>query len=156
MRERKEAMWKYPFILMAVLLLASNAPAATIYIWTDADGVKHFSDQPPPQGTEDYDVAQGVIDPSGTEQRDGFKQMMKEVEQESMQADQEREAKKAAQAATEKEKKADEQQARIHAERDKLQKKIDALNNRALSTTFTEGMRQNQIDAILKEMEKIE
>lgn len=148
-------MWRYIFIGMAILLLASNAPAATIYIWTDADGVKHFSDQPPPEGTEDYDVAQGVIDRSGSDQREGFKQMMQEVEQDNQQADQEREVKKAEQAAAEKEKKAAEEQARIQAERDLLQKEIDALNNRALSTTFTEGMRQNQIDAIRKEMEKI-
>ena len=149
-------MWKYLFILTAVFLLASNAPAATIYIWTDADGVKHFSDQPPPEGIEDYDVTQGEINRSDSEQREGFKQMMQEVEQDNQQADQEREAKKAGQAAAEQEKKADEQQARVQAERDRLQKKIDALNNRALSTTFTEGMRQNQIDAIMKEMEKIE
>lgn len=148
-------MWRYFFILMAVLLLAANAPAATIYIWTDADGVKHFSDQPPPEGTDNYDVAQGVIDRSGDDQREGFKQMMQEVDQENRRADQARESKKAEQAAAEKEKKADEQQARIQAERDRLQKKIDALNKRALSPTFTEGMRQSQIEAILKEMEKI-
>jgi hypothetical protein len=148
-------MWRYLFIVMAVLLLASNTPAATIYIWTDADGIRHFSDQPPPEGIENYDVAQGVIDRSGSDQREGFKQMMEEVEQQNQQADQEREAKKAEQAAAEKEKKADEQQARIQTERDRLQKEIDALNNRALSPTFTEGMRQNQIEAIRKEMAKI-
>jgi len=148
-------MWKYLFLLMAVLLLVSNAPAATIYIWTDADGVKHFSDQPPPAGTENYDVAQGVIDSSGSDQREGFKQMMQEVEQDNQQADQEREVKKAEQAAAEKEKKLTEEQKRKEAELYRLQQKIDALNNRALSPTFTQGMRQAQIEEILKEMEKI-
>lgn len=148
-------MWRYFFILMAVLLLSANAPADNIYIWTDADGVKHFSDQPPPEGTGEYDVSQGVINSSDSETREGYKEMMKEVDQENQQADQKSTAKKAAQAAAEKEKKMDEDQARIQAERDQLQKQIDALNNRALSTTFTEGMRQNQIDAIRKEMEQI-
>lgn len=149
-------MWRYLLVLMAVLLLASHTPAGTIYIWTDADGVKHFSDTPPPQGVEDYDTAQGVIGDSGSDQREGFQQMMKEVEQENIQADQEKGTRKAAQAAAEKEQEAAEQQKRIQAERDRLQKKIDELNNRALSPTFSEGMRQAQIDAILKEMENIE
>lgn len=148
-------MWKYLFLFLAVFLLVSHAPAGTIYIWTDANGVKHFSDQAPPKGIQNYDTVQGEIDRSGSEQREGFKQMMEEVEQENLQADQEREAKKAAKAAAEKEKKAAEEQNRIQAERERLQKKIDELNNRALSPTFTEGMRQAQIAAIRKEMEKI-
>jgi len=148
-------MINYLVALISVFFLVSTAPAGTIYIWTDAQGVKHYADQPPPEGVKDYDVAQGVINRSDSENREGFKQMMQEIEQENLKTDQEREAQKAAREAAEAEKKAAAENARIEAEQARLQEKIDALNNRALSPTFTEGMRRAQIEAIQKEMDNL-
>ena len=42
---------RYPLILMLVACLpAMNLPAAEIYTWTDADGLLHITDLPPPPG----------------------------------------------------------------------------------------------------------
>jgi len=42
------------FVLLAGLVLASatHAQASRVYQWKDAQGVTHFSDQPPPAGAE--------------------------------------------------------------------------------------------------------
>ena len=42
---------KRPWLLL-VLLAALPAGAAEMYTWTDANGVKHFSDSPPPAGAK--------------------------------------------------------------------------------------------------------
>jgi hypothetical protein len=40
---------KSPLLLLVLLAASAAAPAATqVYSWTDANGVKHFSDSPPP------------------------------------------------------------------------------------------------------------
>ena len=44
---------KLPWLVLAMLLLAfSSAKAADMYSWTDAQGVKHFSDSPPPHSVK--------------------------------------------------------------------------------------------------------
>ncbi|HNR90902.1 MAG TPA: DUF4124 domain-containing protein [Dokdonella sp.] len=44
-----------PSISVLVLLLAVAGPLAAqqVYTWTDANGVKHFSDEPPPPNVKD-------------------------------------------------------------------------------------------------------
>ena len=39
---------KQSWLLLAVLVVAFPAAATEMYSWTDAHGVKHFSDSPPP------------------------------------------------------------------------------------------------------------
>ena len=39
---------KHPWLLSALLAAALPLSAAEMYSWTDANGVKHFSDSPPP------------------------------------------------------------------------------------------------------------
>jgi hypothetical protein len=37
----------------------ANAPAVNIYSWTDAEGLIHFSDKPPPAGAKEVHKTQG-------------------------------------------------------------------------------------------------
>ena len=36
-------------LVVFILLLAPSTVSARIYIWTDAEGVKHYSQEPPPE-----------------------------------------------------------------------------------------------------------
>ncbi len=53
------------FVVMLVTLLAPALLAARIYVWTDAEGVKHYSQEPPPENATDVIVQDEVrYDPS--------------------------------------------------------------------------------------------
>ena len=41
-------MMKHTWLLLALLAVCLPAAATDMYSWTDANGVKHFSDSPPP------------------------------------------------------------------------------------------------------------
>ena len=61
---------KLPWLVLAMLLLAlSTATAADMYSWTDAHGVKHFSDSPPPKSVKAHKlkVRGGVTSSTSTE-----------------------------------------------------------------------------------------
>jgi hypothetical protein len=144
-----------PFaVILIVLLLAIPALGDTIYIWTDKNGVKRFSDQPPTD-VEKFETVDGAAANTEVENRQGLQQMFDQVERENREAEQRR-AEEAAAAKAEAERKAQAaREARIKAERDRLQQQIDALDNRALSSTFTQGMRDNQIKALRKQIDAV-
>jgi hypothetical protein len=140
--------------MLIVLLLTIPALGDTIYIWTDKDGIKRFSDQPPTD-VEKFETVDGAAANTEVENRQGLQQMFDQVERENREADQRR-AEKAAAAKAEAERKAQAaQEARIKAERDRLQQQINALNRRALSPTFTKGMRDNQIQELQKQIDAV-
>jgi chromosome segregation ATPase len=141
--------------LIVLLAVAASANGGTIYIWTDENGVKRFSDAPPPKGIENYETAVGSTSKPAEGQREGLTKMLEEQEQQSREEDAKKEAAEAAQAAEQKRKAQAEEKARIQPERDRLQKQINDLQNRALSPTFTEGMRQNQIEKIQKQIDAL-
>ena len=144
-------------IIAAALFLAVTAFADGVYVWTDDKGVQHFSDRPP-ENIENYEK---IEDPGsdiqvGGEARPAWQKMLKEVEDQNRQNDlrkaQEAEARREAEErAAQAEKKA-----RTDAERQRLQKQIDELNGRALSPTFTQGMRENLIKEIQKQIDALE
>ncbi len=52
-------------VVLATLLMPATLPAARIYIWTDAEGVKHFSQEPPPEDATEVMVKDEIrYDPS--------------------------------------------------------------------------------------------
>jgi clan AA aspartic protease (TIGR02281 family) len=54
-----------PVFVILVALLAPALLSARIYIWTDAEGVKHYSQEPPPENATDVMVQDEVrYDPS--------------------------------------------------------------------------------------------
>lgn len=142
-------------LLIALNMLTAPAIADTIYMWTDENGVKRFSDQPP-EGVETYETEESVPSTGDGETRDDFERMVEEVKRENRQADIRREKEAARQKAEEARKAKEKRDARIQAERDRLQEKIDELNNRALSPTFTQGMRDHQIQKIREQIDALE
>ncbi|NCT66826.1 MAG: DUF4124 domain-containing protein [Rhodanobacteraceae bacterium] len=62
---------KRPWLLLVLLAAAVPAAAAEMYTWTDANGVKHFSDSPPPTNTtkaQKLKVKGGVTTASAAEE----------------------------------------------------------------------------------------
>lgn len=146
--------------LTLVFLLLNMVTAGEIYIWTDADGVKRFSDHPPTNDSKKVEVIEGVQESDSENQqpgiRENYRRMIETVVTESHQNEVEKQRKEEADAAERTKKEEADKQSRADLERQRLQKQIDALNNRALSPGFTEGMRQNQIEAIQRAMDQID
>lgn len=143
--------------LVICLVLPAPLIADTIYIWTDKDGVKRFSNEQP-EGVEDYETVQSVESENDADNnaRPGLKKMVSDVEAQNRAAD-ERKANENARKQREKTaQESAEKEAANSAERARLQKKIDELNNRALGPTFTQGMRESQIKEIQKQIDALE
>ncbi len=52
-------------LVVFMLLMLPIEPSARIYIWTDAEGVKHYSQEPPPEGAAEVQVQDEMrYDPS--------------------------------------------------------------------------------------------
>lgn len=148
-------MKKMALALIMLLIAAASAYGGTIYIWTDENGVKRFSDAPPPKGIENYETAEGSTSKPAEGQREGLTKMLEEQKQQSQEEDAKKEAEEAAREAEQKRNAQAEKKAKTQPERDHLQKQINDLQNRALSPTFTEGMRQNQIEKIQKQIDAL-
>lgn len=148
-------------ILIVLILSAQSDCETKIYTWTDKNGVKQFSDQVPDE-VDTYelitsDPSQENSADSGSEKnaRPAYERMILDVQNENRrtdleneQAEKDRQKAKAQQAQMEKE-------AKQEAQRQQIQKKIDALNQRALSPTFSKGMRDSQIKTLQEQMEAI-
>ncbi len=139
---------------LIALLLPIPAFGDTIYIWTDKNGVKRFSDQPPTD-VEEFETVQGEKAGAENENREGLQEMFDQVAQENREADQLRAEKEAARKAEAERKAEAQKEAKIKAERDRLQQQIDELNKRALSPTFSQGMRDNLINELQKQIDAL-
>jgi len=52
-----------PLLIVVSLALPAGAAAETLYKWTDAEGITHYSDAPPPEGS-DVEARQIKVDPA--------------------------------------------------------------------------------------------
>jgi len=147
-------MRKITMVFVVLLMIASPAAAETIYIWTDENGVKRFSNQRP-EGVETYETEEGAASGAEGGERPEFDRMIEEVKQQNRQSDIEREEEAARRKAEAERKAKEEKEARIAAERARLQEQIDALNNRALSPTFSQGMRDHLIRQIQEKIDAL-
>lgn len=148
------------FIIIALFLTPSFADAETIYTWKGKDGVMKFSDEPPPEDVKDYKTLKTpdteAKDPASTGQRrSSFDQMVQQASKEA-DASNEQRIKEAAVKAQEKQRIEEEKQtAQRQAERKRLESEIEAIKRRAVSRTYPNGMKQAQIEALRKEIEKL-
>jgi predicted nucleic acid-binding Zn-ribbon protein len=147
-------------ILFTGLLSAATVSADTVYSWTDEQGVQRFSNDPPPEGIEFFKKFESPTPPQNRsaveERRSSYDQMVRKASEETLQLEQQREAEAAAQA-TEKKRMAEAQRKeKIQNERNRLDRQIEAIAKRALSPTYTQGMKQALINEIKKQIAALE
>lgn len=140
-----------------------NTYAQKIYTWTDSNGTLHFSNEPPPEGARNVKILESTpsadttgTEPSENENRQAYERMVEKAKTEARKLEKERKAKEAA-AEAEKQRRAKEaRNARVAAERAKLQKEIDAIQARGLSPTFSQGMKDNLTRKVQERIDKLE
>lgn len=146
------------FGVVLSVLLANVVAAGTIYRWTDVDGVQRYSNAHPPEGAENVttiDEVQGD-QTSGDQIRQEYDRMVEEASQEAdrhfeEQAERKSKARQAAQ-----QQKQENHTQQLEQKRQQLQKEIEAIQNRGLSRTFSEGQKEYLIKQIQDKIDQID
>jgi hypothetical protein len=143
---------------VGLCLLGQPVIADTIYTWTDADGVKRYSNSQPPDDAENVQTIQEIeYDQAGDDRtRQEFDRMVEDASQNADRHFEEQAQQEAQEAEAEQQQQQDAETQRIEAERAKLQKEIDDIEGRALGPTFTTGMKENQIRLIQEKIDQLE
>jgi len=141
-----------------ILLIANTAPAGTIYTWTDADGVKHYSNAQPPEDNENVQTIEEVpYDQAGAVRiRQEYDRMVEEASENADRHFDQQAREKARQQKERQQQQQEEKERRIGEQRAVLEKQIEAIGNRALSPTFTQGMRDNLIRQLQEKIDQLE
>lgn len=151
-------MCRILIVCLALMLLGGGSvTSGTIYTWTDAKGVRHFSNTPPPEDVEQVRRIEALPPgPADDDQsRRDFERMAQEAAREAERYHQEQ-AQQRAQAAEARRQQQEQQEAeRIANERARLEQEIEALEQRAISPTFTPGMRDNLIGQIQEQIKRL-
>ena len=149
-------------LLVLSLMLVNVVLAGTIYTWTDADGVKRYSNTEPPEGAKNVKTIEEVqtSKDSSDQIRQNYDRMVEEASQDADRQFQEQAEKKAREAEAEQKRKLEKQAQQIEQEREKLQQEIEAIQHRGLSPTFSAGQKeylikqiQDKIDQLNKKLE---
>lgn len=146
-------------VIGLVFLLADAVIAGTIYTWTDADGVRRYSNSQPPEDARNVQTINELHnDQAGGDQvrQEEYDRMVEDAGQRADQQFEEAAEKKAQEAAAEKQQQLDEQAQRVDKERARLQKEIADLEGRALGPTFSAGMRANLIKQVQEKINRLE
>lgn len=144
-------------VIVTALWVGTCLAGGNIYNWTDKNGVRRFSDQPPPRDVKHY----GTIETRPSEQEEpaeskpGYGGSADNVKSEAEQRGQESVNTENSGAAEEKRETESDMKARIEAERQRLNEKIDAINRRPLSRTYNHSFKQARIDEIQKELDRL-
>jgi Skp family chaperone for outer membrane proteins len=137
------------FVLTVSLSMVTGA-AGTIYTWTGADGVRRYSNSPPPEGVDNVktiDELQGDPAEEGRA-REEFNRMVDEANRQADEQIADQEKAKARAAAAEENRKQNSLAERVAAERKALQAEIDSIAARALGPTFSAGQKAAMIKAL--------
>jgi len=151
--------WIPLIALVACLLFVGNTvPAGTIYTWTDADGVKHYSNEQPPEDNENVETIEEVqYDQAEADRnRQEFDRMVEEASEEADRHFEQQAREKARQEEERQQRNKEVKKQQAAEQRARLEKQIEALRNRGLSPTFTKGMRDNLIRQLQEEIDRLE
>ena len=145
-------------LAIGLCLLSQPVIADTIYSWTDADGVKRYSNSQPPDDAKNIQPIEEIeYEQAGDDRiRQEFDRMVEDASQNADRHFQQQEETKAQEAEAEQQQQQDAAAQRAEAERAKLQKEIDDIQGRALGPTFTTGMKENQIRLIQEKIDQLE
>ena len=153
-------MHRFILIGFAALFMlgATTALAGTIYTWTDADGVKRYANSPPPEDVANVQTIDEVqYDDAGADrQRQEFERMVEDASREADRHFDRQAGEKARQAAARKRREQSEQNLKVEAERARLMKEIEAIEQRGYSPTFTQGMKENLIKQVQDKIDQLE
>ncbi len=146
-------------LLTALFVLSGGtAMADTIYTWTDADGVKRYSNHQPPEGVDNVETIEEVqYDATGADSsRREFEQMVKEASQEADRHFEQQAREKAMQAQAQRRREQKAQDEKVAEERALLMKEIEAIKQRGYSATFTKGMQDNLIRQVQEQIDQLD
>lgn len=79
--------------VLSVMMACSAVPAATVYTWVDAQGVRHFSQTPPAdtdQAAETLKLDTPPAQPAATDRLQSIRDVARELEQSRQQREQQR------------------------------------------------------------------
>ena len=147
------------FSLTALFFLFGNTVIAdTIYTWTDADGVKRYSNSKPPEDVENVQTIQEIqYDQRGDDQRrQEYDRMVEDANQRADRHFKEQAEQKAQNAKAERRQQLEAQAQQIEETRSQLQKAIDDLEGRALSRTFSNGQKEYLIKQVEEKIGQLE
>lgn len=150
-------------VVILMVFSITSVQAEKVYMWTSPEGTRHFSNEPPPEGTKNVEIVESIQPPDAgaaghtvDHNRQAYDKIVEKAKSEARQMETDRKAKKAAVDAEKKRRIEQERDARINAERAKLQKEIDAINARGLSPTFSQGMKDNLIKKVQNRIDILE
>lgn len=149
------------WIIIGIMWLPITAHTDTIYSWKGKDGSLRFSNDPPPEGVTEYQMKASEItwandqDPEN-KRRASYDAMVQKASIEADRSRKERQEREAALAAEKRRIAEEKRKLRIQTERKRLEQQIEVINNRAVSPTMPYGMKQAQIEALTKKIEKLE
>lgn len=142
-------------VVVATAVFFKPVFSENIYIWTDADGVRRFSDVPPPSEIQEFTTTNEIqSDPDEINQaQDEYDRLMQQVNQESEQRAREESERKAREVEVQKSQEMAKQAVRVFAERERLEKEMNAIDQRGLSSTFGPGQKAALMEAVQKKMD---
>lgn len=150
-------------VVILMVFSITSVQADKVYLWTSPDGTRHFSSEPPPEGTKNVEIIEstqssdsGAAGHSVDKSRQAYDEMVEKAKSEARQMETDRKTREATADAEKKRRIEQERDARIKAERAKLQKEIDAINARGLSPTFSQGMKDNLIKKVQDRIDMLE
>jgi len=151
--------WLSLIALVACILLVGNTvPAGTIYTWTDADGVKHYSNEQPPEDSENVQTIEEVqSDQAGADQnRQEYDRMVEKASENADRHFDEQAREEALQEEERQQQQQEEKDRRIAEQRARLEKEIEAVRSRGLGPNFTKGMQDNLIRQLQEKIDQLE
>ncbi len=141
-------------------LLAAPLPADTIFTWTDAQGIKHFSNLPPPKSVDRFgriETRVTTLPCEGPEpQRRAYDEMIEQYRNEAAQSEAERGRIIENQSTQEQLNRRGQLNEKIRYERQRLKYQIEQLRRRAVSPTYSQGMRAGHIQALEDRLQRLE
>lgn len=148
-------------VIMALCLSPCLISADTIYSWKDKDGNLKFSNEPPPEGITVYQTTESPPTDSNNQnsnnkRRPSYDKMVEQSIKDANASSAKRKKEALARDAAKKKAMEAERKERMLAERKRIEQQIQAIKNRAVSPTYSNGMKQAQIEELEKKIQKLE
>ncbi len=144
-------------LVVLFFLFGGIVVAGTIYTWTDADGVKRYSNAQPPEDTENVQTIREVqYDQRGEDRsRQEYNRMVEDASRKADRHFKEQARKKDQQAEVRQQRQQEEKDQQIDAERARLLKELETIQKRGYSSTFTKGMKESLIKEVQDKLDRL-